>query len=671
MDAEQQFQTAVRLFQVGDLAGAESALAPLLRALPRHPDILHLAGVVYLRAGKTDDAIECLKTLAAQRPESVAVLDLLGCANRQGGRLQAAIRTFAKALSLEPDNPALHHNLGNVYRDQRDYVRAAEHFGRAVAGDPDNLDSRFNLGQALFNLDRLEDAAAAFRAVTAANPSDAEAQVALARVLVRLEDTQGALEALRSAVAAAPADRQANEFLAGILRDSGDLAGALACLDRLIAASPGEVRYLWDQADLHRKAGDLEKAVACCRRSLEIMPDDPEALFRLAYLEERGNNLEAARQTVEAGLALAPSHAGLALVAARLDRRDKNFKAGLDRLKAIDLRALGKSTLVSEIHFELGFLNQRLDRPGEAVDHFTKGNAALVTDARAFHLMKARTRAYLDRLRTAVQGLAATPPDRTSAAGPDVPVFLVGFPRSGTTLLDQVLGAHPDIQVLEEQETLSEVRNHLLKRDSGFPASLFSFPESELGDLRTIYFDAVDRCIARRPGTLLIDKMPLNIMDAGLIHRLFPQARFLLALRHPCDVCLSCFMQPFELNAAMAHFTRLEDTVAFYEEVMGLWQDLRTGLNLNVHEVRYESLVTGLEPVARGLIEFLGLPWNEAVLSPTEYARKQKFIGTSSYHQVIETINTAAVDRWRQYEIHLLPHLRRLKPFIDAFGYST
>ena len=671
MDAEQQFHTAVRHFQAGDLADAETALVPLLRALPKHPDILHLAGVVYLRAGKADDAIECLKTLAAQRPDSVAALDLLGCALRQGGRLQAAIRTFAKALSLEPDNPVLHHNLGNAHRDQRDYVRAAEHYSRAVAGDPGNLDSRFNLGQALFNMDRLEDAATSFRAVTSANPSDAEAQVALARVLVRLDDTPGALEALRSAVSAVPADRQANEFLADLLRDSGELAGAHACLDRLIAAYPRDVRYLWDQADLHRRSGDLEKAVACCRRSLEIVPDDPEALFRLAYLEERGNNLEAARQAVEAGLALAPSHAGLALVAARLDRRDKNFKAGLDRLSTIDLRALGKSSLVSEIHFELGFLNQRLDRPGEAVDHFTKGNAALVTDPRAFHLMKARTRAYLDRLRTAVQGLAVTPSDPLPAGGTDVPVFLVGFPRSGTTLLDQVLGAHPAIQVLEEQETLSEVRNHLLKRDTEFPADLFSFPESDIHDLRQIYFAAVARCITRRPGALLVDKMPLNIMDAGLIHRLFPQARFLLALRHPCDVCLSCFMQPFELNAAMAHFTRLEDTVAFYEEVMGLWQDMRAALNLNVHEVRYEKLVTGLEPVARGLIEFLGLPWDDAVLNPTEHARKQKFIGTSSYHQVVETINTSAVDRWRQYEIHLLPHLRRLKPFIDAFGYSA
>lgn len=671
MDAEQQFQTAVRLFQAGDLAEAETALAPLLRALPRHPDVLHLAGVVYLRAGRVDDAIECLKNFAAQRPESVTALDLLGCAYRQGGRLQAAIRTFEKAIGLEPDNPSLHHNLGNVYRDQRDYAKAAEHYGLAVKGNPENLESRIDLGQVLFNLDRLEEAAAAFQAVTSANPSDAEWQVALARTLIRLGDSAGALAALRAAIAAAPADRDANELLAGMLSGGGDLEGALDCLDRLIAAYPGEVRYLWDQADLHHKAGDLEKAVACCRRSLDIVPDDPEALFRLAYLEERGNNPEAARQAVEAGLALAPSHAGLALVAARIDRRDNNFKAGLDRLNAMDLRAMGTSPLVSEIHFELGFLSQNLDRPGEAVDHFTKGNAALVTDARAFHLMKAQTRSYLDRLRTAVQGLPAAPSDRTTAAGPDVPVFLVGFPLSETMLLDQVLGTHPGIQVLEGQETLSEVRNHLLKQDTGFPANLFSFPESDLEDLRAIYFGAVDRSTTRRPGALLVDKTPLNIMDAGLIHRLFPRAKFLLALRHPCDVCLSCFMRPFELNAAMAHFTRLEDTVAFYEEIMGLWQDLRAGLNLNVHEVRYETHVAGLEPAARSLIEFLGLPWNDAVLSPTEYARKQKFIGASGYHQVVETLNTPALDRWRQYEIHLLPHLRRLKPFIDAFGYSA
>ena len=168
----------------------------------------------------------------------------------------------------------------------------------------------------------------------------------------------------------------------------------------------------------------------------------------------------------------------------------------------------------------------------------------------------------------------------------------------------------------------------------------------------------------------LIDKLPLNILDAGLIKRVFPNAKFIHALRHPCDVCLGCFMQPFELNEGTVHFTRLDETVRFYAEVMGLWQTQREVLDLSVHDARYEDIVGKRESSLRNLLAFLDLSWDETMLSRPACAQRQPFIGTDDDRRETPDGTAKTVDRWRKYEIHLAPHLPRLRPFIKAFGYA-
>ncbi|MEK9673070.1 MAG: sulfotransferase [Rhodospirillaceae bacterium] len=669
MDPELEFQKANDLYRAGDLPGTVKTLASLAEAVPDHPEILHFLSVAQLQSGDSQEASVNLKRITELKPNWAGGFDLYGVALRQSGRLEAAERQLRKAVRLDPDFAQAHYNLGNVYRDQRRYSEAAKSFNKAVLINPDYADAYFNQGEALCNLGRLAEASAAYQSIVQRNPGDVEAVLKLAETLILRNMHHAAQSTLEIASESNPTHPAVLDMLAQVYQRTGNHAAAIGHLDRLIGIVGEQPALLRDKAAALRAQGDVAGAVAIAEHAVGLNPDDADSLFHLAYLLERLNRVDEARETVDRGIAIDGGHSGLALVGARLDRRAGNPQAGIDRLKALSADVMETSPATSEIYFELGMLYEQLDRPGDAIENLTLGNRAMIEDEEFLNRLKGRSSDYLEKIDRAFSALNGQAPAPARQEGKQ-PIFVIGFPRSGTTLLDQVLDAHPGMQVLEEQPTLSTVRDRLIA-DSGFPENLFDLSNQQLADMRGVYFAAVDQCIEREPGTRIVDKMPLNIMDAGLINRLFPGAQFILALRHPCDVCLSCFMQPFELNDAMAHFTTLPDTVAFYGRVMDLWRRQRDVLPLDVFEVRYEDLTRDLAPVARGLLEFLGLPWDDAVLDPTGHARSKGYIGTSSYHQVVEQINTRAVNRWRKFELHMTPFLPKLRAHIHGFGYDT
>ncbi len=257
-----------------------------------------------------------------------------------------------------------------------------------------------------------------------------------------------------------------------------------------------------------------------------------------------------------------------------------------------------------------------------------------------------------------------------AASEDDAPVFLVGFPRSGTTLLEQILDCHPALQALEEMPAAAAMEQVFLGWVGDRVEAIADLEPLQISELRQAYFAETARHLERRPGTTLVDKLPLNLIRVPLIWRVFPNARFILALRHPCDVCLSCFMQSFAANEAMSSFYTLENTVRTYAEVMGLWQDYTRALPLRYHAIRYEDMVTDFEKETRALLDFLGVGWNEAVLNHTEHARQRSNINTPSYHQVTQPIYLHAKYRWRRYAREFEPMMPILRPFMERFGYT-
>ena len=247
-------------------------------------------------------------------------------------------------------------------------------------------------------------------------------------------------------------------------------------------------------------------------------------------------------------------------------------------------------------------------------------------------------------------------------------MFLVGFPRSGTTLLDQILDAHPGIHVLEEQPVLLALRDRVQELPGGYPDALGEISAKLRDELRALYQSRLQQAGAP-DGKLTVNKLPLNLIHIGLIHRIFPDARLILALRHPGDVVLSCFMQDFTLNNAMANFLALEDAARLYDEALRLWYACRERLPLQVHELRYEALVAGFDAEVAQLLQFLGLPWDDKVRDFAAHARG-RLIRTPSYEQVTGALHDRSIGRWRRYRAHMQPCAEILAPHIEALGYG-
>ena len=252
------------------------------------------------------------------------------------------------------------------------------------------------------------------------------------------------------------------------------------------------------------------------------------------------------------------------------------------------------------------------------------------------------------------------PDDRRS------PVFLVGFPRSGTTLLDTMLMGHPAIEVLEEEPAIREATK-VLKDVASLPQA----SDEKIAEARDAYFRCAASLTPLAPGKLLVDKNPLTMNQLPLVRRLFPDAKIILALRHPCDVVLSCFVTNFRANDGMASFLSLDTAAELYDLSFSYLEQVQGVMQMPLHRVAYERVVADGEAELKALFAFLGLDWHEGVMRHEETAAGRGRIKTASYAQVTEPIYTRSSGRWENYRSHLEPVLPVLRPWIDKFGYTA
>jgi hypothetical protein len=253
-------------------------------------------------------------------------------------------------------------------------------------------------------------------------------------------------------------------------------------------------------------------------------------------------------------------------------------------------------------------------------------------------------------------------------AGDDL-CFLIGFPRSGTTLLERVLDSHSAIHALPELNFTQKMIEHLGGTER-YPYKLATLKEPELEELEQLYRAALAGESRPASTSLSLDKLPLNLIHAPLIHKVFPKAKFILALRHPADCTLSCFMQNFQKNEEMAHFLSLQEATDRYAEVFGLWNLYREHLPLDVHAIRYEDLVDNFEPEVEKLTSFLGLDYETAQANYHQDAIKKGAVQTPSYRQVSKPIYRSSSYRWKRYDFAMNEYLSTLEPFIEQFGYA-
>jgi hypothetical protein len=250
------------------------------------------------------------------------------------------------------------------------------------------------------------------------------------------------------------------------------------------------------------------------------------------------------------------------------------------------------------------------------------------------------------------------------------PVFVVAFPRSGTTLLEQTLDAHPQLRSMDEQPIVQNALDDIVALGVRYPEELAKLRPDQLRTIRAQYFERAAGKVKLDPGQRLVDKNPLNMLRLPVIRRLFPNAPIILAVRHPCDVVLSCFMQHFRAPHFVLLCSDLQSLAMGYRRSFDFWYQQAAMLSPHVLEIRYENFVADFESGVRELAQFLRLPWDERMLAPAEHARAKGYISTPSYSQVVQPVNQKAVGRWRAYERHIAPIIPQLQPYLARWQYA-
>ena len=498
-------------------------------------------------------------------------------------------------------------------------------------------------------------------------PDNPDALHLMGLCLLQAGDARRAAALIREASLRKPGDAQLFHNLGIACAEAGDVTGALSAFTRAAMLDPGHAESRFNLGALSEAIGDAVGAERAYRDTLGLAPRHAGAMAGLAMLLEQRNALDEAAQWNSAALREVPEEPLANLTAAQLDlRADRAAEAvpRLERLLAGDRLTARNRALAAG---RLGAAFDRLGKAEQAWPQFLTAKAALrevpqpAQDGEGVYgfAATARMARHADAL------LKDVPP----SSGP-APVFLVGFPRSGTTLLDQILSGHPDVAVLEEKDTLLDVLHAHVLGDAELQGFI-GLDAAGLEPWRRAYWQRVAEFMPGRPAdAVFVDKLPLNSVFLPLMQRLFPTAKFLFALRDPRDVVLSCFMQSFDLTEAMRHFLSLEETARYYAAVMGVGAAAAERLDpARLHRVRYEQVVADTEGEAHRLLEFLGLAWQPSVLDFQSTARAKR-INTPSYSQVAEPIYTRAKERWKRYETQLEPVMPVLEPFVKRFGYT-
>ena len=556
-------------------------------------------------------------------------------AHFEAGRFEAAAAACREVLMAEPSHPHALHMLAILMAEQGHTEEGLVFMQRALDTGVVHPAMQHMHGKLLMRLGRNAAAAESFRRSLQIDPAQPRVVQLLGVALTRLERHTEAEQVLQEALTFWPDDAR--------------------LLDALGAAYMATGRYA-------EACGPLERAVAADA-------DFPEAYGNLAVVYEQSNrHVEAARLTTT-GLARWPEHGSLRLIRARLARHAGDHTAAREQLLALRAMPDLPGALQRDLEFELAWCADGLGDTDAAFRSFSAAKVQAEALAAPSAELKAIYPRQLEGLMRLYSG-SAKPIQPSSGGVQPSPAFLLGFPRSGTTLLDTMLDAHGGFSVMEERPSIQAMLDAYLAAGLNYPADLPRLSVQTERSMREAYF-AVCRKSGWDGSRPLLDKSPFAAAHAGLLQRIFPGAPLVFLARHPCDVVLSCFMNNFQFNSGTVHFVRLDTTVRLYCDAMALWLLYRERLPLNHIMLRYEDLVTQPEAELRRLLEFLGASWSPAVLDYAAHALKRGRIPTPSYQQVSRPLYQSARDRWRRYATYLEPHLPALMPYIRAFGYAV
>lgn len=671
-----------------------------------------------LRAGRLQEAESQCRQFLSQRPNSVEGLQLLGAVYGAGQQHERAAEFFERALGLSPHDVALRKNLVRAHLQLGSPERAEELLLEGLAQqDDDALWSMLAIVQSRSG--RFAEGIDAIQNAIRLNPREASHYFGLSELERMSGNREAAMSALRKALELDPKNTALLNNLAGLELYEGNFLEALKTIQRLLAINPRSAQAQCNLAMALSIAGDMEQAVVALRNALVIEPgifrariqlatfllqtgavNEAEEIARrllaehpeersqcvglLAKLLERRKQVEEARELLEGlpeeDLLIPDLAVSLAVVQ---DQQGETEQAVATLKRSMDKHEMAATEGIG-CHFVLGSLYDKLGEYDQAFEHYELGN-------------RNRKRAIIEILEKEEEEdipeaayhtiLKVHPPEKFHAFTPagsssEVPIFIVGMPRSGTTLSEQILASHPSVfgagelnlmlRIISESYGKTHVEPGKLtigqldqySSDRGLiPKDWYDLTDEQIEGLANQYLGPVT---AKSPDSLRItDKMPYNYFVLPIIYRLFPNARIIHCRRHPLDTCLSCYFQNFTSGNQFSF--DLEELAAYYRQyvkIMEYWQEL----GIPTYEARYEEMISSPEEKTRALLDYCGLDWDPKCL---QFHRHKRTVNTASYQQVRQPLYSTSVARWEKYRKHIEPLIEGLSDLLESESVHT
>ena len=723
---DQALEQAIVAHREGKLQDAERLYRAILQSNPNHPDANHNLGVLAVTVGKPLDAVPLFKLALEANPKVeqfwLSYTEALIKAERFDEAKRVLIEGEKSGVALEklellrqqipkspPNKNKKSPRQGLTVSEKRKKLAERKNKKKAQQSKPsaavparEQVDSLFAyyqsrrlteleelavkltkqfpahqigwkaLGIALRETGRLSESIGPTRRSVELRPEDPESHNNLGTTLKELGKLDEAEESYRQAIALKPDFAEAHNNLGVTLYELGRLAEAEASLRQAIALKPDFAEAHSNLGATLQDAGRLEEAEASNRQAIKLKPDFAEAYCNLCDLFLKTNKTDKLLPVLDqARSAISGVKADFLYFEALASFQTEHYE------EADTLVAQITDDEVSKIrkapYYKLvGDLRHR-DQDYDAAFFAYESSNQAVKSGLEYKRLEREAGHYFESLKNTArqleQLLIGSPISERPFQDARQPTFLVGFPRSGTTLLDTILRTHSRVQVIEEQPMVSKMIATL--GDLQDVSEIESIDKGRLSVASNAYFEELKKHTDSLEESILVDKLPLNLLHAPLLNQIFPNAKFILSLRHPLDCSLSCWMQNFKLNPAMANMVDLNRIVDFYCVAMEIFKMSQRRYGLNVHSVRYEDLVKDFEGEITSLLGFLGLEWHAGILDYQATAAERERINTPSYSQVIKPIYKTASYRWKYYEKYLDEFKPRLMPWLKEYGYAA
>jgi len=649
------FKRALTLHQTGELLEARTLYEHVLKEIPHQVYALNLLGMTDIQIGEYQRSLRFFEKAIALKPNFEEAYNNLGVALKELKRYDEAIDCCQKALSIKPDYAEAHFNLAVVLSELTRIEEAILCYQKAVSIKPDYVEAYNNLGIALNDLERTDEAAEYYQKALSINPDFPFAHCNMGGIHLLREENILALDCFKRALKIHPIYGEAQLGLAKTYLALEGLFDAKEAALRAIQLEP-------DNANVHAILGSIytelvapDLAESEFHQALTLDASCDDALLGLGRLCMENGQMEKAEALFRQAIELQPNNLQARVQLAQVKKvtqDDINFAA----LQALEQKTdeFSDNNAIA-LHFALGKCYDDSGDHTRAFPHFLAG--CQIKRSKLTYNPE-RVSKQFDEL---IQIFDQNTIERLAGAGnlSQVPIFVLGMPRSGTTLTEQIIASHPNVHGAGELNELLQVTKRTdanTGRQISFPNNFRALNQETLTAWGTNYVAALKR---RAPDARHItDKMPSNFLSVGLIYLMLPNAKIIHVKRSPMDTCLSCFTHLFR-NKFQGHTYDLAELGRYYVDYVRLMNHWRSVLpSGSFLEVQYEDIVADQALQARRLIEYCGLEWNDACLS---FHKTQRSVRTASLTQVRQPIYTSSIERWRPYE-------KFLAPLLDALG---